>query len=365
MNLKDIHELRLAGMTWDEIGCTDTERKKYNGWLEGQNEIEEQMDIERSAKVLQSIRKARKELGIERSINNEQIRDITLHKLMTEEIKTAIKELPQLDFKPSKKTNKITPRVKPDKEHIIALGDFHYTGDTRELDYLWDVFQDVVSTVDDEGIKTLHLFEMGDVIEGASLRNSQLMGVKTGMVSQIIQAAEVYAENLARLSKHVKLKFYSVDSSNHTQLRNLGTKQNELVEEDLMIVFNNYIRTRLPELDMTTGVDIITKINGYDVFVSHGHLVGKKEGYIDKVASTRRCNIDYGFFGHYHHKRDIDLYLIKDGMREYDKKAFYVPALKQHTSNFETDKFLSSVPGFAVYEVDEWKGINKSWKVPT
>ena len=361
MKLQHIHELRLAGMTWEEIGCTDTERKKYMGWIEGQEEIEEENTLERNAKALQTIRQARKELGIERAINNEQIRDIAIHKLMTEEVKDAIKSLPTLDIKPPKKIKK----GQPHKEHIIALGDLHYTGDKEELDDLYGVFLDITATVKNEGIETLHLFEMGDVIEGASLRNSQLMGVKSGMVSQIIQAAEVYAENLALLSKHVNLKFYSVDSSNHTQLRNLGTKQNELVEEDLMMVFNNYIRTRLPDLDMTTGIDIITQINGFDIFIAHGHLVGKKEGYIDKVASTRRCNIDYGFFGHYHHKRDIDLYKINDGSREYDKKAFYVPALKKHTSNFETDKFLSSVPGFAVYEVDEWFGINKSWKVPT
>jgi hypothetical protein len=181
-------------------------------------------------------------------------------------------------------------------------------------------------------------------------------------VTQIIEVAEAYASNLEVLASEVDLHFYSVDSSNHTQLRNLGTKQNELVEEDLMMVFNNYIRTRLPKLKVTTGIDILTKINGFDIFISHGHLVSKKEGYIDKIANTRNANVDYGFFGHYHHKRDIDLHFIKDKYREYDKKAFYVPALKKHTSNYETDKFLSSVPGFGVYVVDQHDGIYKSWK---
>jgi hypothetical protein len=358
MKLQHIHELRLAGMTWDEIGCTDTERKKYQGWVEGQEEIEQENQLERSAKVLQSIRKARKELGIERSINNEQIRDISLYKLMNDEIKSAIKSLPKLDVKPltSDKSDKSF------EEHIVAIGDFHYTGIPTELDTISLAFQKIKRHVKDEKLKKLHLFEMGDTIEGASLRSSQLMGVKTGMVTQIIEVAEAYARNLEILASEVDLHFYSVDSSNHTQLRNLGTKQNELVEEDLMMVFNNYIRTRLPKLKVTTGIDILTKINGFDIFISHGHLVGKKEGYIDKIANTRNANVDYGFFGHYHHKRDIDLHFIKDKYREYDKKAFYVPALKKHTSNYETDKFLSSVPGFGVYVVDQHDGIYKSWK---
>jgi len=106
MKLQHIHELRLAGMTWEEIGCSDTERKKYSGWIEGQQELELDSELEKNAKVLQSIRKARKELGIERSINNEQIRDISLHKLMTDEIKSAIKSLPKEGLKPFKKKKK-------------------------------------------------------------------------------------------------------------------------------------------------------------------------------------------------------------------------------------------------------------------
>jgi hypothetical protein len=115
---------------------------------------------------------------------------------------------------------------------------------------------------------------------------------------------------------------------------------------------------------MTTGQDIITKINGFDIYISHGHLMKKKEGYIDSVAAQRRQNIDYGFFGHFHHKRDIDLYRVEDGQRVYDKKVFYVPALNTHDSSFERDRLLSSVSGFAIYEVDKRSGIQKSWKVP-
>lgn len=359
MKFEYIHELRESGLGWDEIDITDTQRKKYYGWLEAMQSVEEQDNLEKNAKTLQAIRKARKELGIERSINNEQIRDIALHQLFTKEVVDTIKTLPKLEVK----NNKIKRSKDQQEEVIIAMGDFHYTGVQDELVDLDVAFGEIQRIVEEEGLTTLHLFEMGDVIEGASLRNSQLMGVKSGMVSQIIEVAEVYAIHLHRLSELVNLKFYSVDSSNHTQLRNLGTKQNELVEEDLMLVFNKYIRTRVPHIEMTTGVDIITQINGFDVFISHGHLVGKKEGYIDKIANTRKQNIDYGFFGHYHHKRDIDLHRIEDGLREYDKKAFYVPALKKHTSNYETDKFLSSVPGFAVYVVDKQDGIYKSWKV--
>jgi hypothetical protein len=359
MKFELIHELRESGLGWDEIGVTDTLRKKYYGWLEARQEEETQDTLEKNAKTLHAIRLARKELGIERSINNEQIRDLAIHKIMSKEVLDAISKLNPIKIKEHK------PNKSERKEFIIAMGDLHYNGDDDEgFDALDDAFWQLSDFVQENGIKEIHLFEMGDVIEGASLRTSQLMGVKKGMVQQVIEAAEVYATHLSNLSQHTKVNFYSVDSSNHTQLRTLGTKQNEIVEEDLMLVFNNYIRTRLPKLNMTTGQDIITKINGFDIYISHGHLMKKKEGYIDSVAAQRRQNIDYGFFGHFHHKRDIDLYRVEDGQRVYDKKVFYVPALNTHDSSFERDRLLSSVSGFAIYEVDKRSGIQKSWKVP-
>ena len=359
MKFELIHELRESGLNWDEIDVTDTLRKKYYGWLEARQEEETQDTLEKNAKTLHAIRLARKELGIERSINNEQIRDLAIHKIMSKEVLDAISKLTPIKIKEHK------PHKSERKEFIIAMGDLHYNGDDDEgFDALDEAFWQLSDFVQENGIKEIHLFEMGDVIEGASLRTSQLMGVKKGMVQQVIEVAEAYATHLSDLSQHTKVNFYSVDSSNHTQLRTLGTKQNEIVEEDLMLVFNNYIRTRLPKLNMTTGQDIITKINGFDIYISHGHLMKKKEGYIDSVAAQRRQNIDYGFFGHFHHKRDIDLYRVEDGQRVYDKKVFYVPALNTHDSSFERDRLLSSVSGFAIYEVDKRSGIQKSWKVP-
>ena len=357
MKFELIHELREQGVSWDEIGVTDSRRKAYSGWLEAKRSDEHSSDLERNAKVLQAIRLARKELGIERSINNEQIRDIAIHKTFTKDVLNALHKLPKLDFWSADYISD-----DGDREFIVTLSDLHYTGEAAELDTLHVVYQKLVQLIANEDIKTLHIFELGDVIEGASLRNSQLMGVKKGMVNQVIEVAEAYAQMLAELSRGVNIKFYSVDSSNHTQLRNMGTKQNELVEEDLMLIFNKYIQTRLPQLDMVHDTDLIVNILGYDIFISHGHLVGKKEGYIDKVAATRKHNIDYGFFGHYHHKRDIDLYSIHDGERVYDKKALYVPALTKHESSFERDRFLSSVSGFGVYVITRNGGINLSWK---
>ena len=75
------------------------------------------------------------------------------------------------------------------------------------------------------------------------------MGIKSGMINQVIEVADAYIKLIKYLSDFVNVRFLSVDSSNHTQLRNLGTKQNGLIEEDVMLVFNKMIEIALPNLD--------------------------------------------------------------------------------------------------------------------
>jgi len=350
VDLKLVHELREMGVGWQEIidtvpHATDNTRKLYSGWLLGKEESNE-TDIIRNAKQLQTIRLARKELGIERSINNEQIRDITLNKTFTNQVVQAIKDLkPNFTFK-------ALPKSIGKREHIFTLADFHYDGDETYLNVLERAYDKIVEVIEEKSLKSVYLLELGDIIEGATLRTSQLMAVKSGMVNQVIAVANAYAHMLSELSKLVHITFISVDSSNHTQLRNLGTQQNQLVEEDLMLVFNGFIRRVLPQLEMITGEDILIDINGFSTFIAHGHLVKSKEKYLETLQADRNVLIDYGFFAHYHHQRTIDLHSAGD----YDKKVFYVPSLQTKHSGYEKDKNLSSKAGVGYYVFEETIG---------
>lgn len=352
VNLKLVHELRELGVGWQEIidtvdEATDNTRKLYAGWLEGIKETEDN-SLLKNAKTLQGIRLARKQLGIERSINNEEIRDIALHKTFSRDVLEAIENVNQDEFiayVPQK-------NIETEQAHIFTMSDFHYNGDISDL-YAFDLaFSEIIKVVEEKGLEEIYLFELGDIIEGAGLRTSQLMAIKKGMVEQIIDVANKYVAFLKALSKRVVVHFYSLDSSNHTQLRNLGTKQNQLVEEDLMIILNEYIKTALPDLDITTGKDIYTEILGFKVFIAHGHLIRSKEKYLETVGSNRNILIDYGFFGHFHHQRTIDLH----SAGHYDKKVFYVPSMCIEETSYEQDKELSSLAGIGYYVFDIERG---------
>jgi hypothetical protein len=346
--LRLIRELREQGIEWDTIhdtvGSTDNDRKLFRGYMLGLEE-ESEDNIIKHAKTLQTIRTARKELGIERSINNEQIRDITLHKTFTKQVIEALKNK-YVDFK----VNNAQFNLPQEQAHIFTLADFHYDGDELLLDTLKRATEQIIGLVKINNLEHIYLVELGDTIEGASLRTSQLMGIKKGMVEQVVLVADAYIKMLKEIDSYVDVTFISVDSSNHTQLRNLGTKQNQLIEEDLMVVFNSLIEKALPNLDFKHDKELFVNIVGYDCFFAHGHEAkGSGVSYVKDVAYHRNLNIDFTFFAHRHHCETVDI----NSTTSFDKRLFFVPSLSTKLSQFEKQHNLSSKAGVGYY-VLEW-----------
>jgi hypothetical protein len=104
---------------------------------------------------------------------------------------------------------------------------------------------------------------------------------------------------------------------------------------------------------MYTGEDVLLNILGFNIYFEHGHKIKSKEKYLETLQSDRNILIDYGFFGHFHHARSIDLHSV-DGC--YDRKVFYVPSLKTEVSDYEKTKNLSSCAGVGYYMFDDKYG---------
>lgn len=359
-----IHELRQQGIEWevihDSVGSKDVDRKAYYGYLMGLEDVAEE-DLIKHAKTLQAIRKSRKILGIERSINNVQIKDIVTKELFDSEIKKAIFE-ERRELKPIK--NRRVTHDKLNEFHLFTISDYHYDGDIEELQRDFALIEDkIISEILKYDIHHIHLAELGDLIDGATLRASQLRKIKAGMVSQTIEASRMYMKLVENLLEYVTITFIILESSNHTQLRNLGTKQNELPDEDMMRIFVEFMKTAFKNqkgLVIISGEDLILDILGYKFYFGHGHLIRGKSGYLEKLQSDRNIIIDYGFFGHFHHTRQIDLH----STGQYDKKVFYVPSSdRSDRSGFEKDHNLSSMPAIGYYVFDDVDGHTISKKL--
>lgn len=287
----------------------------------------------------------------ERAINRKELQDLVKVKTLSTQVKEAIKRV-----KPSVKFIQDTTLGGQD-EYIFVTSDFHYNGDESLLKHYAKVYAHIVEKQKQFKFKRIKLLELGDTIDGGSLRTSQLMAIKKGMVFQIIDVSKVYVDLIQQLSKKMQVDFYCITSSNHTQLRPLGTERNELVEEDLMHVFAQYIKTSLRDnrnVQVNMGNDLILSVTpNHKMFVAHGHLIGnKKEGYLQELAYYRGESFEYGLFGHFHHYREVTLYEGKGC----NKKVFYAPSMSTLKSNYESDKNLSSHPGILMMVFNHNKG---------
>jgi hypothetical protein len=304
-----------------------------------------------SQKERRQMRLERQYLSWEKQMNNDEIRKLAVKSYLADEVRKAIKRP-----KPMVKFVRDNTGVESD-EYIFVTSDFHYNGDESLLSHFGQVYSHIMNKQKEHGFKRIKLIELGDTIDGGSLRTSQLMAIKKGMVFQIIDVSKVYVEMLQKLSKTMLVEFYCVTSSNHTQLRPLGTNRNELVEEDLMHIMHEYIKKSM-EKNLNVLVygndDFIIPITGrHKMFVAHGHLIGnKKEGYLQELAYYRGEKFDYGLFGHFHHYREITLYA---GDR-CNKKIFYAPSMSTTHSGYEKDKNMSSQAGILMMVFNNSKG---------
>lgn len=298
----------------------------------------------------EDIRVAKKVLLYERSINAEQLKTITVGAILKEELQKALKAPKKVKFK------EIRTKKDPVDSFVFVTTDFHYDGDESLLDKYNYVYNHILAKQREHGFKRIKLLELGDTIDGGSLRTSQLMAIKKGMVFQIIDVAKAYAELIAKLSEKMHVDFYCITSSNHTQLRPLGTGRNELVDEDLMHVFYRYIQeahSHNPRVTVQGANDILVPVTiNHSMFVAHGHLIGNKKGYLQELAYHRGIQFEYGLFGHYHHYREVTLYEGKDC----NKKVFYAPSMSGERSTYENDRNLSSKPGILMMVFNPLRG---------
>jgi hypothetical protein len=100
--------------------------------------------------------------------------------------------------------------------------------------------------------------------------------------------------------------------ANHTQTRVLGSKANELMDEDLEYLIGNYIkdlcrdneRIRVHLADEGKGyIDI--PILGNEIVALHGHQIKNIDNSLKDLSMLRRSFIDVLLMGHYHAGKEI------------------------------------------------------------
>ena len=362
-----IEELRTQGNTWKEVATILNDeweqdydesayRKPYTAYKLGLVDSIVDKDIaEQHVKV--EIEK--KKLSMQRSAVGEMIRDIALRDLYQEQILDAIK----LHMGTPKEIELNMSNKHDPKNYVVFLSDMHYDGNWCLGDMFGHLLTEIYREFQDVGFDKLTLVELGDTIEGSSLRPSQLRAIKTGMIDQITKVSAYYARFIDELHMEfgVPIDLHIVTSSNHTQIRPLNTKRNEIPDEDLMKVLANNLELYYREYDhikIEAKPELLVPVGGGKMmYIAHGDKHGMTPNTVEKTAKEiafyhqHGKEVQYYAFGHFHQymERTLDRH---DSIN--DTIVFLMPALAPTRDSYQRLGLMGCNPAFVILEFDDW-----------
>ena len=170
---------------------------------------------------------------------------------------------------------------------------------------MWDLLEQTISITKKEGFSQIYVFSMGDFEDGL-LRIKQLMQLRYGVIEGTVRYADFLSNWLNELSKYVDIEFQTTNG-NHTELRMLGQPKGTFTKENMSLVVESLITTRLannPNFTFTknpTGY-IYADILGYKLLGIHGEVKSMEQA-IKNFSQIYRVQIDYLIAGHKHHAR--------------------------------------------------------------
>jgi len=300
---------------------------------------------------------------------NKIIRDSSRTELLYEEFINTLKEMcniPIPDFKPLLNQN-----IK--KEYILSFADSHvgkeFKSITNEysLDIAYDRFNKLLSEtieiIEENNINKLTILALGDVIEGACLRISQMQQLKIGIVQQTIQFMRFIVSWLNELSKYVEITYYQAPYSNHSQIRPFGTKANEFASEDMEKIIFAYIHDILennPRINIVECKEkyIIFKIFNYNIVACHGHDIRNVDTFLKDISNKYRIFFDYGFFAHRH---SGNIKVVNEGLTN-NCEVINIPSIMGNDT-YADELLVGAKAGATLIEFTERQGKRKTYDI--
>lgn len=284
------------------------------GWIK--NPVDDLVTTtSKATSQIRELQKERYKLQTEKLELNRWLRENARDELIVEHISQAVKEL-----KPLTIPEPIHSEVL-DRAGILMFGDEHYgtefeiKGLNGEIinsyspeefeNRMWNLLDQTISIVRKEAFSKIYVFSMGDFEDGL-LRVKQLMQLRYGVVEGTVRYADFISNWLNELSKYVEIDFQTT-SGNHTELRMLGQPKGTFTKENMSLVVDAILSTRLadnPNFTFTknpTGF-IYAEILGYNLLGIHGEVRSMEQA-IKDFSNMYRVQLDYLIAGHKHHSR--------------------------------------------------------------
>lgn len=306
---------RVMQQAWDDVFS----KTKFTG--------EHLDDLDVKTRALQ---KEKIKLQTEKLEYNRWLREEARDELICERICEAIKTLPPLEV-PIILPAHIDGRIHGSREGCLLIADPHYGVDLKinglfgetineyspEIfeSRMWDLLTQVVDICEKEGFTSLHVYDLGDEIDGM-LRVSQLFKLRYGVIESTVRYGRFITEWLNELSRHVYVKYQMVKDSNHCQLRMLNQPKNTFKDDNMSYIIAEKLMDRLGDnpnfefIQNPTGY-IFDNVAGYNVFGCHGETKSMEQA-IKDFSRTYRVDIDFMVGGHKHHQNSSNIGIQSD-----------------------------------------------------
>lgn len=270
-------------------------------------------------KKLEDIRKERIKLQTANIERNRIDRNVSRQEMYYEYIGNTITTLPLPDFK--------TLQVADDEysrdeiNYIVGLADIHYGASFKSINNMYspEIVKSrleyltirLIDFIRQKHIRKLTIVSLGDLIQGV-LRLNDLKINDSSIVKATVEICRLVSVMLNELSVYAEIVYYHTPSANHTQIRVLNAKANELADEDLEYLMGNYIHDlcvnnkRITVHLAADGEDYIEiNLPGNDIIAMHGHQIKSVENAIRDISLLHKKFYDTVLLGHYHNGKEI------------------------------------------------------------
>lgn len=201
------------------------------------------------------------------------------------------------------------------KEYILSIADIHagahFITETNEYSFeeitrrFGKLLNDTIGFVKEHQLRQIKILCLGDDIQGI-LRLSDLQLNESSVVKATVFVAKTIANFLNELSKHCYIEYYHCPTSNHSQIRPLGTKASEIASEDVEYIICNYIRDVLVENDRIIvntnfGCEYIEiPVFNFKTIAMHGHTIKNIDNALKDLTYHKKTFYTTVFLAHYH-----------------------------------------------------------------
>lgn len=258
---------------------------------------------------------------------NEMYRSEARNELLREEIFSAVSKL-----KPLSPVYRVPVLSSSNRELVLCMGDVHYGADIRVKglqgetlneynDEVFDIrmkdlFNQIACILAKENVSKLHLFLVGDLIDGM-LRQSQLVKLQYGLVDSTIKFSEYMANWIDSLSGMVDVNV-ACCSGNHSEIRPLGSKKRQFPEENMERIISWFLKARLDNNDRITVDDRCDAYNlqnvlGYSFLLLHGDSEKTIPQLAAVTISLYAKPVDFFICGHKHRDQEFPIGSTPDG----------------------------------------------------